>query len=97
MEEKSLQPTRKWWVGQTTALAALVIAWVNVGAWDKTVTVGFIGFASQAITSYLTPNHDLPGGVKARKPRSSRQRRGRKGLSGPDLPAQRRTKENVAA
>ena len=39
----------------TTALAALVIAWVDVGTSDETVTVGFIGFASQAITCSLRP------------------------------------------
>jgi hypothetical protein len=97
MEEKSLQPTRKWWVSQTTAMAALLIAWVNVGAWDKTVTVGIIGFATQAITSYLTPNHELPGGVKVRKSPSEKKRLGGKYVGRSVLPAQRGAMEDAAA
>jgi hypothetical protein len=88
--DKGLQPTRKWWVTQTTATAALLVAWVNVGAWDKTVSIAMIGFASQAVTSYLTPNHPESGGVPPpRRPASSRRRRVRKGASTPPLPAPR--------
>ena len=94
-ENRSRQPTNKWWVTQTTAMGALLVAWVNVGAWDKTVTIGSIGFASQALTSYITPNHDERGGVpprktsnRAPKPRS----RGRKAA----LPTQRSAVEDLA-
>ena len=93
--DKSLQPTRKWWVTQTTALAALLVAWVNVGGWDKTVTIGLIGFASQAVTSYLTPNHEQPGGVPPRRPARPRKRRGPAGTK--VVPSQRGPLEDAVA
>jgi hypothetical protein len=93
--EKSRQPTRKWWVTQTTASAALLVAWVNVGAWDKTVTIGLIGFASQAVTSYLTPNHDVLGGVPDRKP--AKKRRPSLRHRGAALPVQRGALEDAVA
>jgi hypothetical protein len=92
---KSLQPTRKWWVAQITAMAALLVAWVNVGAWNRTVTIGLIGFASQAVTSYLTPNHDVPGGVALRKPAS--RRRARQHLRGKAVSSRRATLEDATA
>ena len=93
--EKSRKPTRKWWVAQTTAMAALLVAWANVGAWDKTVTIAFIGFASQAVTSYLTPNHELPGGLPPRKAASPKKRR--IGAHKTAVPSQRGAMEDAAA
>ncbi len=69
--DKSWMPTRKWWVTQTAAVSALLIAWVNVGAWDKTTTIGLIGLLSQSICSWLAPNHEAPGGVPLRSERKA--------------------------
>jgi hypothetical protein len=62
-QQKSGVPTRKWFATQMTALAALLIAWVNAGEWNKTLTVALIGLLSQAVVGYLVPNTNTPGGV----------------------------------
>ena len=41
---------------QVTAIAALLVAWVNAGAWDKTLTIALIGVVAQSIVGYLIPN-----------------------------------------
>ena len=63
---KSRLPTNKWFATQTTAVAALLIAFVNAGAWDKTLSIALIGLLSQAAIGYLVPNSDAPGGVPTR-------------------------------
>ena len=64
---KSLWPTRKWIVTQVTALAALLIAWVQAGDWNKTLAVAVIGLVAQMIVGYVIPNADTPGGVPLTK------------------------------
>lgn len=59
MAQASWIPSRKWLATQVTAVAALVVAWVNQGAWDKTLSIALIGVLSQGLFSYLLPN---PGG-----------------------------------
>lgn len=61
-------PSRKWLATQVTAVAALVVAWVNQGAWDKTLSIALIGVVSQALFSYLVPNGDRPSGSDAAGP-----------------------------
>lgn len=56
MAQTSWTPSRKWLATQVTAVAAFLIAWVNQGAWDKTLTIALIGLISQALFSYLVPN-----------------------------------------
>jgi uncharacterized membrane protein YjjP (DUF1212 family) len=56
--KQSWLPSRKWLATQVTAIAALLIAWVNAGAWDKTLTIAMIGVAAQSIAAYLIPNAD---------------------------------------
>jgi uncharacterized membrane protein YjjP (DUF1212 family) len=58
MAQASWIPSRKWLATQVTAVAAFVVAWVNQGAWDKTLSIALIGLLSQAIFSYLVPNAD---------------------------------------
>jgi hypothetical protein len=69
-KDTSRMPTRKWLVTQTTAVAAVLVAWVNVGGWDKTISIAVIGLMSQAVASYLMPNEQVIGGVRP-KPTSS--------------------------
>lgn len=49
-------PSRKWFATQVAALTALMVAWVNAGSWDKTLTIALVGLISQAIIGYLIPN-----------------------------------------
>jgi hypothetical protein len=65
-KDTSRMPTRKWLVTQTTAVAAVLVAWVNVGGWDKTISIAVIGLMSQAVASYLMPNEQVIGGVRPR-------------------------------
>ncbi|MFB9376362.1 hypothetical protein ACFFKU_12765 [Kineococcus gynurae] len=63
---RSRRPTRKWWVTQITALAALATLVVTTGAWGTEASVATIGLLSQALVSYLVPNAATPGGVPER-------------------------------
>jgi uncharacterized membrane protein YjjP (DUF1212 family) len=51
-------PSRKWLATQVTAVAALLTAYVTAGAWNTTLSIGVIGFVTQAIVGYLLPNAD---------------------------------------
>ena len=51
-----LYPTRKWWATQISATTTLAVAWVNVGTWNKSLTIAAIGVVSQAAVVYLVPN-----------------------------------------
>lgn len=66
--QKSWIPTRKWFATQITAIAALLVAWVNAGEWNKTLTIALIGLIAQALFGYLVPNADTPGGVPLQNP-----------------------------
>ena len=63
---KSWIPTNKWIATQVTAIAALLVAWVNADGWNKTLTIALIGLISQAVIGYLVPNVSSPGGVPAK-------------------------------
>lgn len=65
MAQASWIPTRKWLAAQITALTAFVVAWVNLGSWDKTLSIALIGLISQALLSYLIPNVDQSSGGNA--------------------------------
>ena len=54
-------PTRKWFVTQVTALAALATMYVTTGGWDQEETIAAIGIASQAAIAWLVPNQPLEG------------------------------------
>jgi hypothetical protein len=56
MNEKWTAPSRKWFVTQVTALAALATAWLQAGEWTTTLSVMAVGIASQALIAYLVPN-----------------------------------------
>lgn len=61
---KSLWPTSKWWVATVTAVGSVVMLWLNAGMHvDTAVGIAVVGTVVQAVTSYLQPNHDTPGGV----------------------------------
>lgn len=66
--EPSLTPTRKWWVTQITALAALAVMYVTTGSWDLEESVAAIGLVSQAALGWLTRNEPslLGTGVKSK-------------------------------
>jgi hypothetical protein len=49
-------PTRKWWAATVTGVAGLLVTWVAVGAWDKSLTGAAITLGAQRIVSYLVPN-----------------------------------------
>jgi hypothetical protein len=62
MAQASWIPTRKWLATQVTAVAAFLVAWVDQGSWNKTLSIALIGLASQAIFGYLVPNADRSTG-----------------------------------
>jgi hypothetical protein len=64
---KSWIPKNKWFATQVTAVAALLVGWINVGDWNKTLTIALIGLISQAIVGYLVPNVNAPGGVRVKR------------------------------
>jgi hypothetical protein len=55
-QEPSLKPTRKWWVTQVTALAALAVMYLTTGGWDNEESVALVGIISQAVIGWLVPN-----------------------------------------
>ena len=61
--EPSLKPTRKWWVTQVTALAALAVMYLTTGAWDTEESVAAVGIITQAVAAWLIPNDATVGGV----------------------------------
>lgn len=58
-------PTRKWIVGQITALGAVLTMVVTTGGWSQEATIALVGLLVAAATSYLVPNLGTPGGVPA--------------------------------
>ncbi len=63
MQVKTWLPTRKWFASQVATAAGLGIAAVQAGGWNDTLSITAIGWAAAAITAYLVPNQDTPGGV----------------------------------
>jgi hypothetical protein len=61
--KKSWMPTRKWWAATVIALGAIATVWVTKGAFDRDVAIALIAALVQAVTTYLVPNQDTPGGV----------------------------------
>lgn len=61
--EPSLKPTRKWWVTQVTALAALAVMYLTTGAWDTEESIAAVGIVTQAVAAWLIPNDPTAGGV----------------------------------
>jgi hypothetical protein len=66
-EHRSLAPTNKWIVTQITAVTALLTAYVQLGGWDKQLTIALIGLVAQALIGYIAPNAPTPGGVRLKK------------------------------
>ncbi len=64
--EKSWRPTTKWWVAQIAGLGALATMHLTTGGWDTEESVFVVGLLVQALTTYLVPNADTPGGVPLR-------------------------------
>jgi hypothetical protein len=58
MSTTKWMPTRKWIATQSTALAALAVAWVDAGTWNKPLSIAMIGLVSQAVVGYVMPNAD---------------------------------------
>lgn len=63
---KSIWPTNKWWAATVIALGAIATLWVTKGTFDRDVAIAVIAAVVQAVTSYLVPNQDTPGGVRLR-------------------------------
>lgn len=63
VSKPSAAPTRKWWVTQVTALAALAVMYLTTGSWDTEESVSLVGIVAQAAIAYLTPNDPTAGGV----------------------------------
>lgn len=63
---KTHRPTNKWVVAQVTAIGALVTMHLTTGGWDTEESVALVGLLVQALSTYLVPNADTPGGVPAK-------------------------------
>lgn len=61
--EPSLKPTRKWWVAQVTALAAIAVMYLTTGDWNTEESVAAVGWLTQAVGTWLMPNDPTAGGV----------------------------------
>lgn len=66
--KRSAAPTRKWIAAQITALVGVILMLVTG---DTTVTdpekVAIGTFIVQAVTTYLVPNDNTPGGVPLKR------------------------------
>lgn len=65
---KSLLPTRKWWANQAVAIGGWLVALINAN-WHLTpaLEITAVGIAVAALTAYLLPNENTPGGVARRR------------------------------
>jgi ABC-type enterochelin transport system permease subunit len=62
--QKSARPTNKWLAGQATLIGTFLIALIqNKWQLSSELQVTLVGLVIQAITTYLVPNTDTPGGV----------------------------------
>lgn len=71
--KKSWLPTHKWFANQVIAVGGWLVALINAN-WEVTqaLQITAVGIVVAAITSYVLPNQNTPGGV-ARK--ATRHRR----------------------
>ena len=65
---KSAWPTRKWWAGLITAVAALTVNLIETGAFSKEIAIALVGLVAQALVVYIVPNDNTPGGVPLQSP-----------------------------
>lgn len=65
---KSLIPTRKWLVAQVTAAGAWLVAAIEAG-WEINASLQIlaVGVVVGAVSTWLIPNADTPGGVPTRE------------------------------
>ena len=61
MNKTTWVPSRKWFVTQVTASAALLTMWVTTNGWEQEETLSLIGLVSQAVIAYLVPNAESGG------------------------------------
>lgn len=63
--QKSWLPTRKWWAAEVAALGTLAVMLLtgNRDVVSDEEIVALVGFAVQAVGTYLIPNADTAGGV----------------------------------
>ena len=64
--QRSAWPTRKWWAGLITALAALAVNLIETGQFSKEIGIALVGLIAQALVVYMVPNDNTPGGVPLR-------------------------------
>lgn len=64
--QRSLWPTRKWWAGLITAVAALAVNLIETGQFSKEIGIALVGLIAQALVVYVVPNDNTPGGVPLR-------------------------------
>ena len=64
--QKSAWPTRKWWAGLITAVAALAVNLIETGQFSKEIAIALVGLVAQALVVYIVPNDNTPGGVPLR-------------------------------
>jgi hypothetical protein len=64
--QRSAWPTRKWWAGLITAVAALAVNLIETGHFNKEIAIALVGLVAQALVVYIVPNDNTPGGVPLR-------------------------------
>lgn len=68
LAQRSAWPTRKWWAGLITAVAALAVNLIETGQFSKEIGIALVGLIAQALVVYVVPNDNTPGGVPLRSP-----------------------------
>lgn len=62
VESTSHVPTKKWIAAQVVAFGTVATAILTTG-FDTATQILLLGWAIQAVTTYLVPNDPTPGGV----------------------------------
>jgi len=62
--QKSKRPTNKWFVAQVAAIGTFLVALIqNNWQLSSELQIVLVGLVVAAISTYLYPNSDTPGGV----------------------------------
>jgi len=56
MSKPSMVPTRKWFAGVITALAAVLVNWITNTEFTKEIAVQLVGVVTTALVAYMVPN-----------------------------------------
>jgi hypothetical protein len=62
-------PTRKWFAVAIAGLFTIASHAAGSGGWDSVETAEVLTLSAGLASSYLTPNHDTPCGLRKKRPK----------------------------